>query len=299
MLCKEKIQKWLEARGWSIPEEANCGDCENFAQDFQSDIPGAELYGAEEFDGPDTEWAGHIWLYDGKLHYDSESPEGVADWKDLKFYRRMARRKIWEAWRTDVKFSETHLEWEALAKSIAEQPMISRTVTARMPRDCDGTSSIMRSTCDGIYPIRQGIHMKKSNPTIVAVTSRKIDRREPEARELIAFLKTLPVDQVRMNLVYQVLVGNMDKHPCVERLTSLALSEFDVKVGNDFNFMRVSVYPTEKKFFCTYMEYVGQTDDDVAHYEPFMTEKFEHVVDAFVAFKKRFTSGNPYRASSQ
>lgn len=279
MLCKEKIQKWLADNNIPDVYSVNSGACEEFAQHFKQYIPNSEMYGAEEFEGADTDLAGHLWIYDGALHYDSECPEGVADWKDLPYYKR-------------------RLAWKALAKSIAERPPTNRTVTARMPRDCDVVSSIMRSTTDGIYPIRQGTHMKKSNPTIVAVTSRKIDRREPEARELIAFLKTLPSSQIHNSLA-PVLTLGMDQHLCVERLTVLALGEFDVKVGNDFNFMRVSVYPTEKKFFCTYMEYFAKTDAYEEHYEPFMTEKFDHVVDAFVAFKKRFTSGNPYRVSSR
>lgn len=144
MLNVEKIQKWLEARGFTIPEEANCGECENFAMDFQADIPGSDLYGAEEFEGPDTEWAGHIWLYDGNLHYDSESPEGVADWKELKFYRRMATRKA----------------WDNLCKEISETPLKHSTMVAHMPRDRDESSGIMRGTCDGIYPIRRMVISK-------------------------------------------------------------------------------------------------------------------------------------------
>lgn len=142
MLCKEKIQRWLEVRGYTAPEEANCGECENFAQDFQGDIPGSDLYGAEEFDGPDTEWAGHIWLYDGNLHYDSESPEGVVDWMDLKFYMRLKARKA----------------FETLKKAMESLPPTSQTVKVRMPGPRDESSSIIRSTTDGIYPIRKGTY---------------------------------------------------------------------------------------------------------------------------------------------
>lgn len=50
--------------------------------------------------------------------------------------------------------------WEKIRKEILEKgPLPMATITARMPRDCDGTSGILKSTSDGIYPIRNMIHV--------------------------------------------------------------------------------------------------------------------------------------------
>lgn len=93
MLDLAKVKQWLKDN--DIPDQysVNSGMCEEFAQHFKQYIPNSEMYGAEEFDGPDTDLAGHLWLYDGSLHYDSECLEGVADWKDLPYYKR---RVMWE-----------------------------------------------------------------------------------------------------------------------------------------------------------------------------------------------------------
>lgn len=138
MLDAAKVSQWLQDNNIPNAYLVNSGMCEEFAQHFKQYIPNSEMYGAEEFEGADTDLAGHLWIYDGSLHYDSECLEGVADWKDLPYYKR-------------------RIAWENLRKELGENPIKHTTVTATMPRDCDGSSSVMRGHCAGIYPIRQGI----------------------------------------------------------------------------------------------------------------------------------------------
>lgn len=138
MIDPRKVREWLRDMGIPDYQTVNSGMCEEFAQYFKQFVPNGEMYGAEEFDGPDTELAGHLWIYDGALHYDSECLDGVADWKDLPYYKR-------------------RIGWENLRKALVDNPIKHTTVVAYIPRDCDGSSSVMRGHCDGIYPIRQGI----------------------------------------------------------------------------------------------------------------------------------------------
>lgn len=49
-------------------------------------------------------------------------------------------------------------EWEHLKDELLTNP--NRTLTARMPLDHESIPRPFSSTCDGIYPIRQMIHVK-------------------------------------------------------------------------------------------------------------------------------------------
>lgn len=186
------------------------------------------------------------------------------------------------------------IEWEALKKVLDSLPPISRSVLAVMPRDCDVPSSIIRSTCDGIYPIRQGIHMKKQKPTIVKVSSRKIDAREPEARELVEWLKTIPTSNFHDPLV-PTIVLHRPGIDAVERLTLIAWEHLDHKVGSDFDFLRLFGDRGMKCFGVVYMEYFAQSEDDDEHYSSLATQDFPHVVDAVKAFKLRLESDKPFQ----
>ncbi len=45
--------------------------------------------------------------------------------------------------------------WEQLREEIAKHPVVNATVTARIPTDRAVSSGVMRSACDGIYPVRK------------------------------------------------------------------------------------------------------------------------------------------------
>lgn len=87
MIDKKKAECWFFAYELT-PYSTNSGNCENFAQFFQKDIPGSEIVGTDDYEGWDTPLPGHIWLTDGKLHYDSECLEGTKYWKDLPIFKR-------------------------------------------------------------------------------------------------------------------------------------------------------------------------------------------------------------------
>lgn len=187
-------------------------------------------------------------------------------------------------------------EWEALKKAIESLPSTSRSIMAIMPRDCDVSSGIIRSTCDGIYPIRQGIHMKKQKPTIVKVSSRKIDSRESEARELVEWLKTIPTSNFHDPLV-PAIVLHRPGIDAVERLTLISWEHLDHKVGSGFDFLRLFGDRGMKRFGVVYMEYVAPSDNDDEHYESSSTQDFHHVVDAVKAFKLRLESDKPFQVA--
>lgn len=184
--------------------------------------------------------------------------------------------------------------WEALREAIKSSPPTSLTVVAHMPRDCDGSSSIMRSTCEGIYPIRQGIHMKKQKSTIVKVSSRKIDARESEARVLVEWLKTIPASNFHDPLIPAILL-HRPGIDSVERLTLVSYEHLDYMV-NGPNFIRFFGDRGMKRFGVTYMSYCAATDNDEEHYDAYATQDYTHVVDAVKAFKLRIESDNPLRA---
>jgi hypothetical protein len=71
------------------PSDINKGMCEDFSTDVLTVIGRGEVFWADDMlDGSWEEHGAHafFWL-DGK-YYDSESPEGVDDWKHLSFFTR-------------------------------------------------------------------------------------------------------------------------------------------------------------------------------------------------------------------
>lgn len=75
-----------------IPDtlSVNSGNCENFAVAFKDTVPNSDIYGTDNFASWDSPLPKHIWLYDGKLHYDSECLDGVSNWMDLPIFKRYA-----------------------------------------------------------------------------------------------------------------------------------------------------------------------------------------------------------------
>lgn len=93
MLDPIKVAEWLKDNGYKSHLEVNSGGCERFAIAFQADVPNAELIGTDNTCGWDTEYPGHIWLFDGVMHYDSECLEGVHDWHGLPIFKRYLEKK--------------------------------------------------------------------------------------------------------------------------------------------------------------------------------------------------------------
>jgi hypothetical protein len=70
-------------------EECNKGFCDIFAYKLQKLLPNSKLMHTEESD----EGYGHVWVeYKGK-HYDSETPNGVDDWKNLPWMVKFNKTK--------------------------------------------------------------------------------------------------------------------------------------------------------------------------------------------------------------
>jgi hypothetical protein len=90
MINKEAAIAWQIQNGYTSMEAINGGGCENFAMYFKRTIPNAELHSTEDhIDWDHGQWpGGHIWLFDGKKHYDSEALDGVEDWQQLPFFQR-------------------------------------------------------------------------------------------------------------------------------------------------------------------------------------------------------------------
>ena len=94
MIKLDDAEKWRIDNGFASMYDINNGDCENFAIAFVATIPGGEVIGTDNVDGWDSDYPGHIWIYDGKRHYDSECLDGVEEWKNLPFFVRAIKR--WE-----------------------------------------------------------------------------------------------------------------------------------------------------------------------------------------------------------
>lgn len=88
MIPKWFIERWCKQESITIAE-VNTGRCECFAIAACEFIINGEVYGTENFiDWDSPKWpGGHCWIFDGKRHYDIENPEGVENWKNLKFFK--------------------------------------------------------------------------------------------------------------------------------------------------------------------------------------------------------------------
>lgn len=71
-------------------EEINNGSCWEFAADLHKLFPesiSTDNHKLSGLDYPDVDWSHAFVLYNG-LYYDSETPDGVADWMDLPCCQR-------------------------------------------------------------------------------------------------------------------------------------------------------------------------------------------------------------------
>jgi len=83
----------IQASVRPLPETINQGQCDNFAPDLQSLIPGSRLFCSEQFEDEWPDVPGHCWVeFEGKW-FDAEAPDGVDDWKDLPIFIRFIK---WE-----------------------------------------------------------------------------------------------------------------------------------------------------------------------------------------------------------
>ena len=90
--------RW-EISGESLGRAINTGECDPFAHavchavpddvhvEIQTteNIPSTFVLGGTDEYHPEP-W--HVWVTDGDRHYDSETPNGVAAWRDLPFFQR-------------------------------------------------------------------------------------------------------------------------------------------------------------------------------------------------------------------
>ena len=77
------------------PRQINGGRCEDFQREA-IDAACLDAYLAERCTEnyiEDPNLPGHCWIEHDGRHYDSETPQGVADWRDLPIFVR------WRAWR--------------------------------------------------------------------------------------------------------------------------------------------------------------------------------------------------------
>lgn len=93
-IIKELAAQMMEECGFETPADINNGDCGEFAdlllralgEDSDAKLCIVPLVAiAEALDG-------HVWVFLDGRHYDSETPDGVEDWRHLPFYQRNYRR---------------------------------------------------------------------------------------------------------------------------------------------------------------------------------------------------------------
>lgn len=135
--------------------------------------------------------------------------------------------------------------------------------------------------------------MKKRNPTIVSVTTTKVDPRESDARNMLMWLKSVPITAIHNPTAYLKIVGE-DHRRAVDRLITLADMDFSVTVpGVTKDFLRVR--SDEGQFGVTYMEHFPKIENDEEHYSSMCLQIYAHVVDAFRCFQLRIESEQPFK----
>lgn len=90
MIPLQAALKWAENKQLKSLKDVNNGECENFAMDFLHLFPNGDIVGTDNFvELFGKDWpGGHIWIMSDDKHYDSETLEGVSNWRDLPFFTR-------------------------------------------------------------------------------------------------------------------------------------------------------------------------------------------------------------------
>lgn len=133
--------------------------------------------------------------------------------------------------------------------------------------------------------------MKKRNPTIISVTATKVDPRESDARNMIMWLKSVPITAIHNPTAYLKIVGE-DHRRAVDRLATLAVMDFSVTVpGAAKDFLRVR--SNSSQYGVSYMEHFPEIENDEEHYSSMCLQVYPHVVDAFRCFQMRIESERP------
>lgn len=73
------------------PEDINSGMCYSFALALHEVVPDSKIIHNSEFAAKTIGgmMGEHVWVQIGDKHYDAEHPEGVNDWRNLTFWRRL------------------------------------------------------------------------------------------------------------------------------------------------------------------------------------------------------------------
>lgn len=92
-VIQELAAEYVQRYGLDDVSAINRGFCSSFADDVITALGAAyvvlcstptELWFGSSY----GEMGGHFWVKIEDLYYDAESPEGVADWRDLQFFVR-------------------------------------------------------------------------------------------------------------------------------------------------------------------------------------------------------------------
>lgn len=88
-IVKQFMEEWNVAH----PQEINMGDCYNFAEYVKNYIPRAKIVGNEEIGDVIVYWGfgEHYWVKIGDKYYGAQTPEGVKNWWDLKYFEELVK----------------------------------------------------------------------------------------------------------------------------------------------------------------------------------------------------------------
>ncbi|ARV77043.1 hypothetical protein PHABIO_412 [Pseudomonas phage Phabio] len=143
--------------------------------------------------------------------------------------------------------------------------------------------------------LSEGNIMKKHKSSVVSVEIRKVDPREFEARELVEWLKSLPVGTERDAAVYQETLSVSNLRGGVRTLKGLANFLYDLKIkDSQYDFLRV--YHDAEQTSVTYMEHFNEGAPG-KFFTAVCTQYFDHIVDAFICLKNRYESTQPAKTT--
>lgn len=143
------------------------------------------------------------------------------------------------------------------------------------------------------------VKTNRTRSPIVSVVVNKVDPRESEARNLIMWLKTIPVKAIHNPMSHVINLHNANMR-AVDCLLILVEPDFDVTVaGETFDFLRIRkcIDPQGKPAYAvTYLEYMQASEEHDEHYSSMCLQAYPHVVDAFKCFQFRIESEFPYKS---
>lgn len=96
-IIHELAAQLMEEYGFTTPAEINNGECGEFADLLMKALgedSGAQLCIVPLSASIEHDLDGHVWVLHSGRHYDSETPDGVTDWRQLPFYKRNYARSF-------------------------------------------------------------------------------------------------------------------------------------------------------------------------------------------------------------